>query len=133
MAGDEAEARPDVDEQGARALWPVAANENAAGPVTNDEDTNAALAARPWLAGALRFPVGLPSDRTPLAWPVATNALSPSWPVADNVLDLLESLTMSNPERSPRPELEPARAKEKAELAGRMFRQKSPLASYSDA
>ena len=133
MAGDEAGARPDVDEQGARALWPVAANENAAGPVTNDEDTNATLAALPWLAGALRFPVGLPSGRTSLAWPVATNALSPSWPVADDVLDLQENLTMSNPERSPRPELEPPKAKEKAELADRIFRHKSPLASYSDA
>ena len=85
MAGDEAEARPDVDEQGARALWPVAANEDAAGPVTNDEDTNAALAALPWLAGALRFPVGLPNGRTPLEWALAAAASSVSWPVADNV------------------------------------------------
>ena len=126
MAADEAAARPDVDD------------EDAAGPVAADEDANAALAALPWLAGALRFPVGLPSDRTPLAWPVATDAPSPSWPVADDVrsisvLDLLESLTMSKPERSPGPELEPPRAEEKAELAGRMFRQQSPLARYSDA
>ena len=91
--------------------------------------TQVLLMALPWQTGALRFPVGLPSDRTPLAWPVATNALSPSWPVADDVLDLLESLTMSNPEQSPRPELEPPRAEEKAELAGRMFRHQSPLAT----
>ena len=98
MAGDEAEARPDVDEQGARALWPVAANENAVGPVTDDEDTNATLAALPSLAGAPRFPVGLPSGRTPLDWALATAASSLSWPVADSVRSIsvlrrLEGLT----------------------------------------
>ena len=74
----------------------------------------------------------------PTAWPVAADASSPSWPVADDVrsisvLDLLEGLTMSELERAPGPELEPPRAEEKAELAGRMFRQQFPLAGYSDA
>ena len=46
MAGDEAAAGPDVDEEGARALWPVADTEDAAGPEADEEDASAAWLAR---------------------------------------------------------------------------------------
>ena len=54
-------------------------------PGAGDEDASAALTALPWQTGALRFPVGLPSGRTPLDWALAAAASSLSWPVADNV------------------------------------------------
>ena len=47
--------------------------------------TQVLLMALPWQTGALRFPVGLPSGRTPLDWALAAAASSLSWPVADNV------------------------------------------------
>ena len=47
--------------------------------------TQVLLVAPPWQTGALRFPVGLPSGRTPLDWALAAAASSLSWPVADNV------------------------------------------------
>ena len=79
-------------------------------PGAGDEDASAALTALPWQTGALRFPVGLPSGRTPLDWALATAASSLSWPVADNVRSIsvlrrLEGLTKSRLPRSPGPEL----------------------------
>ena len=47
--------------------------------------TQVLLMALPWQTGALRFPVGLPSGRTPWNWALAAAASSLSWPVAENV------------------------------------------------
>ena len=60
--------------------------------------TQVLLMALPWQTGALRFPVGLPSGRTPWNWALAAAASSLSWPVAEkkirsnSVLRRLEGL-----------------------------------------